>query len=161
MDSGGVNAVTVANNVWSTSVRNLTAGPLGVSGAGMQAIAVAAGINLAATGTTAAVNFSSAGGAMVTVSILITVNATGTPSGQIEIVADGTTFVIPVWVAALIMPTSSKALADNFSGNVNTIGDFWTWHQPIQFNTSLIVRLNMTVAATAGNADLRVIWSHS
>lgn len=161
MDSGGVNAVTVANNVWTNASRTLTPGPSGFSGPAIQGYTVASAISLTSIATTNCVNFSGAGGSVIDVIIDCTTTLTGSPTIAIEVVCDGTLLSIPIFTTSLLIPNWVSALADQFVSSVTTQNGYIRIRFGFQFATSLRVGVNVSVAATAGVWNLRALWSHS
>ena len=132
-------------------------------GSTLQSPVTQAGISLISTGTTVVLNFSGAAGVLLGIGYVIaTTISAGTPSDQIEIVADGVTSTIPIHVASQSWNPGTKAVANQATGTGATAGDFMNFQWPIQFSNSIIVRLNVTQAAsTAGAATVTAMYGHS
>lgn len=158
------NPGSVAAAVWANATRSLTNPGGSVLGSALQSPVNQSGISLIATGTTVVLNFSGAAGVLLAFGYVIgTTISAGAPSDQIEIVADGVTSIIPIHVTGQSFNPPTKALANFNSGSGGgSAGDTLNFQWPIQFTNSLIVRLNVTVAAsTAGTATISVMYAHN
>lgn len=151
-----------ATFVWTHATRSLTLPGGAVQGSQLQAPSVVSGISMSTVATTNIMTFTGAG-VFLRCSLTVTTATTGaSTSDQINIVADGNTFTIPLHVAAITLSAQAIGAADRLTGALTNLNDLWMIHLAVQFTTSLTVSYQVTsTALTGGVLTGTAVWAHA
>lgn len=153
-----------ATLVWGHATRALTIGGGAVIGSTLQAPTIVTGISMTAIASTTVVTFSGSG-VLMRVGVGVSTTSTGTPiTATIDITVDGGTVMhIPIYTAsAAAWDPGALTLSTYNIGTGASVGNMMNFDIYVQFNTSILVKYNVTATSLSGGAAIgSAFWAHN